>query len=204
MCTTAQIKVILFDGFEILDAAGPVEAFGMMPDDYGIEFYSLHGGMVKSTQSAKIETLPLSCANDKNDKNGGYVLLVPGGAGTRKLVEDEHFISSLRACAEKASYVLSVCTGSALLARAGLLDGFRATSNKRAFDWACSNGPAVDWVREARWVRDGRYYTSSGVSAGIDMALGFIRDVHGEPSARTAAARMEYIWNTDSGNDPFA
>jgi transcriptional regulator GlxA family with amidase domain len=62
----------------------------------------------------------------------------------------------------------------------------------------------VEWVREARWVKDGKYYTSSGVSAGIDMALGFVNDVISEIAAVKVAQGIEYIWNNDSQNDPFA
>ena len=63
---------------------------------------------------------------------------------------------------------MSVCTGSALLARAGVLDGLKATTNKRAFDWVRSQGPRVTWMPRARWVQDGSVFTSSGVSAGMD------------------------------------
>jgi len=80
----------------------------------------------------------------------------------------------------------------------------RAASNKRAFDWAVSVNPKVRWQRHARWVSDGKYYSSSGVSAGIDMALGFIRDRSWEEKAQEAADAMEYLWNRDPQNDPFA
>jgi len=104
------------------------------------------------------------------------VLLIPGGMGTRKLVEDKSFINHLKNLSEKAIYVLSVCTGSALLAKTGLLKGKNATSNKMAFDWVCGIDCDVSWVRQARWVSDGKFYTSSGVTAGMDMTLGFIAD----------------------------
>ena len=115
-----------------------------------------------------------------------------------------NFIEQLRFFSEKASYVLTVCTGSALLAKTNLLNGKKATSNKRAFDWARSNGAEVNWVKKARWVQDGKFYTSSGVSAGIDMTLGFVRDMHGLENSRAIASVMEYIWNSDMDNDPFA
>jgi transcriptional regulator GlxA family with amidase domain len=99
---------------------------------------------------------------------------------------------------------MSVCTGSALLARAGLLDGIRATSNKRAFDWVVSQGPAVKWIGQARWVEDGKFATSSGVSAGIDMALAIIARVLGTETAEKDAIGMEYEWHRDAAWDPFA
>ena len=66
------------------------------------------------------------------------------------------------------------------------------------------NGAAVHWIQQARWVRDGNVYTSSGVSAGMDMTLGFIRDMHGEKTAREIIRMIEYIWNEDQNHDPFA
>ena len=97
-------------------------------------------------------------------------MLVPGGQGTRPLVRDRDFLSWLGAWAAPASLVTSVCTGSAVLAAAGLLDGYRATSNKAAFGWAREQGKNVDWVAQARWVEDRDRWTSSGIAAGMDMA----------------------------------
>ena len=71
-------------------------------------------------------------------------------------------------------------------------------------DWVVSVNPAVNWVHRARWVVDGKFYTSSGVSAGIDMALGFLADRLGQEAAEEAALGAEYLWNRDSDHDPFA
>ena len=98
----------------------------------------------------------------------------------------------------------TVCTGSALLARTGLLDGRPATSNKLAWDWVVQQGPAVRWQRRARWVDDGNVLTSSGVSAGIDMALSLVERLNGRDMAVASARNMEYVWNTDPANDLFA
>ena len=192
-----DFNVILFDNFETLDAFGPAEIIGKLVDDYKPEYYSLKGGLVTSAQNIRVQTIKA----DQMKKD--YVLLVPGGMGTRSLVNDTDFIQMLRQTATNATWVLSVCTGSGLLAKAGLLKGKRATSNKRAFDWAVSNDPAVDWVKKARWVQDGNIYTSSGVSAGMDMMLGFIADRHGTEVAEEKANAIEYIWNKDHAKDPF-
>jgi transcriptional regulator GlxA family with amidase domain len=98
---------------------------------------------------------------------------------------------------------MSVCSGSALLAKAGLLDGRRATSNKQFFDLARGQGPRVDWVAQARWVEDGPFATSSGVSAGIDMALGVIARLFGKERAQEIADLTEYEWHSDPTRDPF-
>ena len=119
-------------------------------------------------------------------------------------VDNDVVLDWLRAQARGARYITSVCTGSALLAAAGILDGIRATSNKISFDWAASQGPEVHWVREARWVEDGNIFTSSGVSAGIDMALAVVAAVLGGNAADDAALWAEYIRNREADLDPFA
>ena len=187
---------LLFKGFETLDLFGPVEIFGRTPCA-GLNYVSTEGGVITSAQGAQINTVKadiLPCNS---------VLLIPGGMGTRILVNDAGFIRRIRELADSAEYVLSVCTGSALLAAAGLLKGRKATSNKYGFEWVKSTGDA-EWVGNARWVHCGKYYTSSGVSAGIDMALGFVADIYGRDIAEENARKSEYLWNDNADNDPFA
>ena len=112
-------------------------------------------------------------------------------------------IDALRRISGSSTYVLTVCTGTALLARTGLLDFKKATTNKRAFDWVITNGEKVHWVRRARWVVDGKFHTSSGVTAGMDMTLDFIKDMQGIDTARRVASEIEYTWTEDSTNDSF-
>lgn len=99
---------------------------------------------------------------------------------------------------------MSVCTGSVLLASAGLLDGRKATSNKMSFDWVTEQGPDVDWVAKARWVEDGRFFTSSGVSAGMDMSLAVITRLLDRAAADKVAQIAEYEWHDNAARDPFA
>lgn len=193
-----NFNVLLFNGFETLDAFGPAEVIGRLPDKYSLKYCSLLGGMVESSQGVQVNTLPFA----EIEPDG--VLLIPGGMGTRALVSDEHFICQLKILSQQAQYVLSVCTGSALLAKTDLLSGKGATSNKRAFKWVSSINTQVNWVKKARWVVDGKYYTSSGVSAGMDMALGFISDRFGVETANNIACDIEYRWNSDKDKDPFA
>jgi transcriptional regulator GlxA family with amidase domain len=197
-----HVDILLFNAFETLDAMGPAEVFGRFPELYTLSCRSLprlpEAGMVRSGQNIEFAVTPISGAD------AGGILLVPGGMGTRPLVKDEKYVAELKKICEAASYVLTVCTGSALLAKTGLLDKRCATTNKIAFDWVSSQGKDVKWLKHARWVVDGKYYTSSGVSAGIDMALGFIRDLHGKEAAAEAARQMEYLWHDDENDDPFA
>lgn len=191
------INIILFEDFETLDVFGPVEILGH-GKDVELNFLSLEGGLIKSRQGTEIVTK----AVDISTYSG--VFFLPGGQGTRSLVGNTEFIELIKEMTDRSEYCLTVCTGSALLAKTGRLNGKRATSNKRAFDWVVSVNSEVEWAGRARWVVDGKYYTSSGVSAGMDMSLGFIQDVFGIEAAREIADRIEYTWHEDKEEDPFA
>jgi putative intracellular protease/amidase len=193
-----SIAVLLFDDFETLDVFGPVEVFGRLLDLYTIKFYSLNGGQIKNRHGVSILTQKLEEVNDNLE-----IFIVPGGMGTRKEVENKLLIDKIKEISIFSKFVLTVCTGSALLARTGLLDNKTATSNKRAFTWVITNGTNVIWDKKARWSIDDKYYTSSGVSAGIDMTLGFISDRHGIELARQIAFEIEYNWMEDKDNDIF-
>jgi putative intracellular protease/amidase len=130
------------------------------------------------------------------------VLLVPGGGGTRGPVDPE--VAFVKSIYPSLKYLISVCTGSTIIARAGVLDGKKATTNKKAWKWATTFGTNVDYVPEARWVKDGNIYTGSGVSAAVDTAYGFVSDVYGEEIAQWIADASEYTRWKDASYDPFA
>jgi len=134
------------------------------------------------------------------------VIIVPGGLGANVLIEhdDRSIESFLEARAPSTSHMLSVCTGAVLLARAGLLDGRRATTNKQAFNWAVGFGPKTAWAPNARWVRDGKMWTSSGVTAGMDMMVAFLREMYGDPKVNNVVNGAEYTPHVDSEWDAFA
>jgi putative intracellular protease/amidase len=199
MTTRHSIGIVLFDGFEILDVFGPVEMFGMYPEFFKICLVAEQDGEVVSAQG------PRSMVDHTFDEDTHYdVLLVPGGQGTRREVNNQAMLDWLIDRSAMARYVTSVCTGSAVLAKAGLLDGIRATSNKKNFEWVVTQGPTVKWVREARWVEDGTFFTSSGVSAGMDMSLAVIEKILDREAAEEAALSAEYDWHHNSTWDPFA
>jgi putative intracellular protease/amidase len=192
-----DVNLFLFDGFETLDLFGPVEILGRV-DSFHVNYFSLHGGTIRSAQDTQILTLPV------RDAPCGGIFLIPGGRGTRALVRQPEVLAVIRQQVEACAYCLSICTGSAVLARCGVLDHRRATSNKQAMAWVKSNGAAVLWADSARWCVDGKFYTASGVSAGIDMTLGFVCDRFGRAAAKDIAQHIEYLWNSDRDKDPFA
>ncbi|WP_422484895.1 DJ-1/PfpI family protein [Gudongella sp. DL1XJH-153] len=192
------VNILLFDDFETLDVFGPVEVFGNLPYDYSLKYLSRDGGLIKSRHCVEVKTETI----DGFSEDG--ILFIPGGYGTRPLVEDESYVNMVKDLCERSKYCLTVCTGSALLAKTGLLKGLNATSNKLSFDWVVSVDPEVQWLAKARWAVDGKYWTSSGVSAGIDMALAFVEQINGRDDAEKISKFMEYIWNENKDNDPFS
>jgi len=193
-----KISIILYHDFETLDVFGPVEVFGKV-EGFFINFYSLKGGLVANRDNLQIQTLNLSEAYGNTD-----VLFIPGGCGARQEVNNQEFIDCIQELGSKAKYVLTVCTGSAILAKTNLLDNKSATSNKRAFSFPVSVNPKVKWVKRARWVEDGNVFTSSGISAGTDMTLAFVAKLKGLETAKEAASVMEYIWNSNPDCDEFS
>lgn len=194
-----RVDVLLFDKFETLDVFGPVEILGSIPDIFKLNFISSEGGIVESSQNVRVDTNLYTNENDIEK-----ILLVPGGIGTREKVDDNNFINFIKNVSNQSKYIISICTGSALLAKTGILNGKKATTNKLAFKWVTEQGKDVLWVKESKWVKDGNIYTSSGVSAGMDMALGFIADIIGKTKALEISQRIEYFWNEDSKYDPFS
>ena len=194
-----RIGALIYPGFELLDMFGPLEMFGSLKDEFEICMVAEVQGDVPSDQG------PRTIADTTFETRTNFdLVLVPGGQGTRNEVNNPTMISWLKKVQPDAQMMLSVCTGSALFAKAGLLDGVRATTNKEAFDWVASQGPQVEWVKKARWVRDGSFFTSSGVSAGMDMSLAVISHLLGKERAEQVAIRAEYNWHQDADWDPFA
>ncbi|MBI3041631.1 MAG: DJ-1/PfpI family protein [Betaproteobacteria bacterium] len=202
------VAVVLFEGFTVLDAYGPIQAFSScrwrQADGTQRRFFQtmtlgVRPGPVRSGDG------PATVVDHAFDDAPPWdILVVPGGFGTRALVNDAAFLDRLGRASGRSAVTSTVCTGSALLARTGRLDGRPATSNKIAWDWVVQQGPRVRWQRRARWVDDGDMLTSSGVSAGIDMILALIARLNGRDMAVAAARNMEYVWNEDASNDPFA
>jgi putative intracellular protease/amidase len=203
--TPLQLGAVLYPGFEMLDLFGPLEMFSML----GNEQVNIH------TIAEQVGLVPTAIAGDGPlgpkvqadfsfaDAPALDMLLLPGGFGTFPALENPLLLDFLRDRSAQAKIVASVCTGSALLAKAGLLDGLQATSNKQFFDLSVAQSDAVIWVEAARWVEAGKFFTSSGVSAGMDMSIAIITKLFGEQAAAGVLAGAEYTWHQDSTVDPF-
>ncbi|MGP3534275.1 DJ-1/PfpI family protein [Microbacterium sp. RD1] len=199
MADTRRVSMVLFDGFELLDAVGPIELFAHAGDRYQVELLGPTRRTVRSGQGVEV-----AVTGTYADAVAADIVMVPGGRGTRALVNDREFVEWLAEFGASAPLVTSVCTGAALLAASGLLDGYRATTNKAAFEWVRTQGPHVEWVAEARWVEDRNRWTSSGVAAGMDMTAALIAHLHGAEVADRVTDHIELEIHRDSTWDPFA
>jgi transcriptional regulator GlxA family with amidase domain len=207
-----RVGIVVFDDFEPLDVFGFVEAFSIArfpgkryedPPPYPFEtlLIARHGGQARSINGPTVVAdLDFAQALDSPPD----VLMFPGGLGTGVLIDDAadpagvaRLLDWVRAMDRKVPLMVSVCTGAAILARAGLLDGRPAATNHTAFDWVAAQGPKVRWDRVARWVDAGKYVTSAGTSAGTDLGFYLVSRLAGRAVAETAARAAEYDWQRD-------
>lgn len=182
-----NLVILLFNNFETLDVFGPAEIFGKA--DYKVHYYSLNGSLITNEDGISIFTKMMDSIYFQVD-----VLLIPGGKGVKDILNNVFFIKYIKELAVKCRYILTVGTGSVLLAKTGILKDKKVTTNKRYFEWAAAHSNDIKWVNNVRWISDEKYYTSSGISAGMDMALGFIADTESISMANSIANRMEYNW----------
>jgi transcriptional regulator GlxA family with amidase domain len=194
-----RVGILVFDGVAVLDLAGPFEVFTRARLEPGVE--SRH-----SEASALFDVFTVGKTREAVTATGGLVLLpscsfadappidlllVPGGFGTRPLLQDAETIDWIRRTAASARRTASVCTGALLLARAGLLDGRRATTHWGSFGLLASLGKGLCVDREARFVDDG-VLTSAGVASGMDLAFHVVETLFGRSVADETARYLEY------------
>lgn len=199
------LGAVVFPGFEMLDLFGPLEMFsGLGQAKMKICVIAEHAGPVPAAIFMDGPVGPSIVAEvDFASAPRLDVLLLPGGIGILEQLDNPAMLTFLAARKTDTQVVASVCNGSALFARAGLLDGHRATSNKQFFAMSVAQSDKVTWVEAARWVDDGPVVTSSGVSAGMDMALALIERLFDAETAERIAVQTEYSRHTDAQRDPF-
>jgi transcriptional regulator GlxA family with amidase domain len=194
------VGILIFDGVEVLDFAGPYEVFSRTRLVGGVESRLTDDSApfhVFTVARSKIEVratggLRVTPDHAFDDAPGIDILVVPGGFGTRALLEDAGTLDWIREIARLAKRVTSVCTGALLLARVGLLRDRPATTHRSALDLLAGMDPSIAVDRERRVVFADRVVTSAGVSAGIDMALDLVEQLHGRAVADETAAYVEY------------
>jgi putative intracellular protease/amidase len=207
---TQRIGILVFDGFEPIDVFGFVEAFSIArflgktyPDTppYPFEIVLIGEEIVKTKSANGPSVMPdwdfAQALCEPLD-----LLMVPGGIGTRPLVDGNpdavaKLIDWMRDMDRKVRIMASVCTGAAVLAKCGFLNGRPAATNHAAFMWVAGHGPLVLWDNVSRWVDAGKYVTSAGVSAGTDLGFYLVSRLAGRAVAETAVIAAEYDWHRD-------
>jgi transcriptional regulator GlxA family with amidase domain len=179
-----QIAILIFEKLTALDAIGPYEVLRSVPG-WEVKFAGPEKGIVRTDSGA----LGLNADYSLEEVSEADIVLVPGGAGNRPLMSDERVLSWLRRIDQGTKWTTSVCTGSLVLAAAGLLDGKRATSHWLFLDQLGELG--ADPVG-GRFVEDGKTITAAGVSAGIDMALHLVGLEAGPEVAEAVQLGIEY------------
>src|SRR5262245_36163252 len=194
-----NVGILIFDGVEVLDFAGPFEVFSRTrlaagPDSrrsddaapFSVFTVARTRASIKATGNLDVVPHHGFAVAPRID-----LLVVPGGFGTRALVNDAESLDWIRTVAASARKTTSVCTGSLLLAKAGLLEGRKATTHWGALDLLDSLGAGVAVDRERRVVDDG-IITSAGVASGIDMAFYVVETLFGRAVADETAHYIEY------------
>jgi transcriptional regulator GlxA family with amidase domain len=188
-----NVAILLFDGVEILDVAGPAEVFSSH------SAYQLHtlAPTIKPVNSGNgIKLMPSDTYQSRIKPD---ILIVPGGQ-TPVMLGNNELLSAVKALSVKAELILSVCTGALLLAKVGLLEGLAATTYHTALAQLKRLAPTCEVIKDRRFVDCGRIVTTAGVSAGLDGALHIIQRQKGAPDAARVATYMEYRnWHETDG-----
>ena len=218
---TIRIGILVYEGFEPIDVWGFTEAFAISrfigtdyqsPPPYPFEILFISND-VRPRGKPKAIPPPIKSANgprvapdmfrDDALKHSFDLIMIPGG-DTAPLLDTKNHPQEVkdlrdwvRAMDKRVKIMASVCTGAAVLAYSGLLDGEPAATNHAAFAWVTQFGPRVLWDNVSRWVDAGHYVTSAGVSAGTDLAFHLVARLAGRAVAEAAAIQAEYDWHRD-------
>ncbi len=187
-----NVGIWIFDNMELLDLAGPYEVFSIRIDEeeeslFNVFTISWNGEAINTVNGLKV--FPDHSFRDHPHMD---ILILPGGRGTRKEVYNENVLNWVSACHKESEITLSVCTGSFILGRLGLLDGLECTTHHSVRELFREIAPKAEIVTGRRFVDNGKILTAAGVSAGIDLSLHVVARLHGQDEADSRAVYMEY------------
>lgn len=186
-----NVGIVLFDGVQIIDFAGPYEVFGTA--GFGVVTLTRDGKPITTAMGLRV-----SPDHDFASAPAFDVLLVPGG-DVGDAQQDRALLDFIRSRAANAEHVLSVCTGAHVLGAAGLLDGLQATTFTPRIDQLARQYPKIKVIRDVRWTDNGKIITSAGLSSGLDAALHVVDRLRGTDMARSTALHLEYDWRPEGG-----
>jgi len=193
-----DVAILIFDEVEVLDFAGPFEIFSVTGRQKQTTPFNVYTVAEKSGPVLARNQLSLNPRFTIADCPPPDILVLPGGLGTRREMNNPIVVDWIKRTALEAELVLSVCTGALLLAKAGLLDGLKATTHRGALDLLREIAPKTTVLDRQRVVDNGKVIVSAGVSAGIDMALHVVARLLGKEEALETARYIEYDWRHDT------
>ncbi len=186
------VAILLFDEIEVLDFAGPFEVFAVTNELSNDQLFAVVTVAAEKRAIRARNGLSVNPDHALADCPPPDILIVPGGFGTRALLKNQPVLDWIKSINTTAEIVASVCTGSVVLGRAGLLDGLKATTHHECFDLLREHAPRTTVVETDRFIDNGRILTAAGISAGIDMSLHLVARLHGAATAQKSARYMEY------------
>jgi len=195
-----RVTILMFDNVEVMDFAGPFEVFGVSGQREGKNLFDVYTVARESKPVMTRNNLSINPDYSFRDCPQPDILVVPGGFGTRREKHNPSVLEFIKQNAEQAEHVLSVCSGALLLAKAGLLDGLRATTHHGALAELRCDAPTARVLENVRVVDNGKFVLSAGISAGIDAALHMVATLHGTEQALETATYMEYDWQHRSAD----
>lgn len=185
-----KVAILIFDGVQIIDYTGPYELFGQA----GLQVFTVAITAAPITTNMGMKVTPHYALDEAP---AAEVLLIPGG-GVIATQQDPRVLKWIQERSKLAEYVISVCNGAYILAKTGLLDGLTATTTAGLIDGLATVAPKVNVVRDQRYVDNGKFITTAGLSSGIDGALYVVSKLFGKGQAQLTALGMEYDWKGDS------
>ena len=193
-----KVAILIYDEVEVLDFCGPFEVFSVCGRRDQSNPFNVYTVAEKSCPVLARNQLSVNPKYSITDCLQPDILVIPGGFGARREMNNQNLVEWIKKCNEKAELILSVCTGALLLAKAGLLEGLSATTHHGAFELLEEIAPNTRVKREERIVDNGRIILSAGVAAGIDMSFYVISKLLGEEQALETAQYIEYPWMPNS------
>lgn len=188
-----SLGIVIFDDVEVLDFAGPFEVFSVTNEKNNNELFDVKLISVDSELITAKNGLKIVADCSVNDIQHLDIVLIPGGRGARPLVNNQDFITWVKSVSEKSELVLSVCTGALVLAKAGLLEGLKATTHHQAYGELRELITNTEIVEDGlRYIDNGKVITSGGISAGIDMSFHVIDRLFGIEVSEKTSDYMEY------------
>ncbi|KAG0260715.1 hypothetical protein DFQ27_003412 [Actinomortierella ambigua] len=191
----------IYPQMDLLDIMGVLRVFGESHPRFNTRLI-----LIGETMDPVVTDQQVKISPEMTVAEAPYLdyFFMPGGHGTADVIANKDLMKLIHKRIEDARWCLTVCTGAAILAATGLADGRYMTTNKAVWNQFIDFGPKIKWVKRARWVQDGKFVTSSGVSAGMDMAFYVISQLYGEDLAKELANWIEYTRHTDAEDDPFS